>query len=64
MMRLGYLWFKVYVGRGHLGYFKDAHGQRDGAQDKQAVIDQDPRQDRMPDIPITGDRKVINIIMR
>lgn len=55
-----YLGFKVNVGRGHFGDLEDADSQRDGTQDKQTVVDQDPGQDCMSDIPFTGDRKVIN----
>lgn len=54
-----YLGLEVNVGGGHLGNLKDADGQRDGAQDEQAVVDQDPGQDGMSDPGIAGDGEVI-----
>lgn len=56
-----YFGFKVNVGRGHLGGLEDADGQRDGTQDKQTVVDQDPGQDCMSDTPIAGHMKIVNL---
>lgn len=61
-MCYSYLGFKINIGRGHFGNFEDTDSQRDGAQDKQAVVDQDPGQDRMSDPSITADMKVIQTI--
>lgn len=40
-----YLWLQVDVGQRHLGDLVEADGQRDGAEDEQAVVDGDPHQD-------------------
>lgn len=51
------LGLEVNIGGGHLGNLEDADGQRDGAQDEQTVVDQDPGQDGMSHTPVTGDTK-------
>lgn len=49
-----HLGLEVNIGGGHLGDLENAHGQRHGTQDEQTVVDQDPGQDCMPDLAITG----------
>jgi len=53
-----YLGLEVNICRGHFGDLEDAEGQRDGTQDKQTVVDQDPGQHRVSDSPITADMEV------
>lgn len=50
-----YLGFKVNIGGGHFGDLEDADGQRDGTQHEQAVVDNNPSQDRVPDPAIAAD---------
>lgn len=54
---LPYLGFKVNISRGHFGDLEDADGQRDGTQDKQAVVDQDAGQDCVSDSSVTGNSR-------
>lgn len=51
-----YLGFKVNVGGRHLGDLEDAHGQRDGTQDEQAVVDQNPGEHGVSDAPVAADK--------
>lgn len=53
-----YLGLKVNIGGGHFCDLKDADSQRDGTQDKQTVVDQDPSQDCMSDPTVTADTEV------
>lgn len=52
-----YLGFKVNIGGGHFRDLEDADSQRDGAQHKQAVVDDDPSQDRVSDPAVTADQR-------
>lgn len=45
-----YLGLQVDVGQRHLGHLVEADGQRDGAEDEQAVVYGDPHQDNGLDV--------------